>query len=131
LKRQSMQRSAKPFEGLRDPVLMGYVAGILDGEGTVHTPPHVALTVGSTTKALVVRLTEIVGGSVAGPYHYQKTKMFGSKRCVVKPQFRWNFSSRYHCYLLLKILFPYLVVKAKDAKRTIHYLEKSYGWKAK
>src|SRR2546427_68886 len=123
LRRQGLPRSARPFTGLLDPAQRGYVAGIIDGEGSVGLPPKVFISVTTTTKALAVRLQMLAGGSVAGPYSYQKTKVFGSKRCRIKPQYHWNYASRAHVYLLLKAIQPYLVVKAREARKGLKYLE--------
>jgi len=130
LRRQGLPRSARPFTGLRDPAERGYVAGIIDGEGSVGLPPKVFISVTTTTKALAVRLQMLAGGSVAGPYSYQKTKVFGSKRCRIKPQYHWNYASRAHVYLLLKAIQPYLVVKAREARKGLKYLENKLGWGA-
>ena len=127
-KRQTLPRSASPFTGTTDSAILGFVAGIIDGEGSITMPPKLAIAVSTTTKALALHLRSVVGGSVAGPYRYNKTKVFGTKRCRVKPQYRWNFSSRYHTYLLLQAVLPYLVIKQQTAKKAITYLERKYGW---
>jgi hypothetical protein len=128
IRRQGLPRTAKPFTGLCNPGDRGYVAGIIDGEGSVGPPPRVHVSVTTTTRSLAVRLQELAGGSVAGPYRYHKTKIFGSRRYRVKRQYHWNYSSRAHVYLLLKAIQPYLVVKAQEAQRAIQYLEKKLGW---
>lgn len=128
VRRQALPRTAKPFTGLHDEGHRGYVAGIIDGEGSIERPPRVKLSVTTTTRRLAYRLQEIAGGSVSGPYLYHKTKIFGSRRCRVKPQYHWNYSSRAHVYLLLKAIHPYLVVKAREAERAVEYLESRLGW---
>lgn len=130
VRRQALPRTARPFTGLQSPADRGYVAGIIDGEGSVGPPPRVFVSVGTTTKSLAVHLRELAGGSIAGPYQYQKTKVFGSRRCRVKPQYRWNYASRYHVYLLLKAIQPHLVVKAREARKAIRHFEKQFGWGA-
>ncbi len=130
VRRQSLPRTARPFTGLSNPIERGYVAGVLDGEGSIGPPPRIFISVTTTTKSLAFRLQTLAGGSVAGPYQYGKTKVFGSKRCRVKPQYHWNYASRYHAYLLLKAVQPYLVVKARAARRAIEYVEAVYRWEA-
>src|SRR6266704_2471352 len=71
---------------------------------------------------------ERCGRKRRGTLPLPKTKVFGSRRCPVRPQYRWNFASRYHIYLLLKAIQPYLVVKTREAKRAISYFE-NLGWK--
>ena len=128
IRRQALPRTGWPFTGLLDGTDRGYVAGIIDGEGSILGPPRVTLSVTTTTKALAKHLQSVAGGSVSGPYQYQKVKQFGRKRYRLKPQFRWTFSSRYHVYLLLKAVEPYLVVKAAEARRAVRHLERKYGW---
>ena len=127
-RRQSLPRTAQPFTGTTDPAVLGYVAGIIDGEGSITMPPKLALSVTTTTRTLAVRLQAMVGGSITGPYRYYKTKVFGTKRCIVKPQYHWGIASRYHLYLLLSALLPYLVLKGGKAKKAISYLESKYRW---
>src|SRR5437667_1368864 len=127
-KRQSLPRTAQAFTGTTEPAVLGYVAGIIDGEGSITMPPTLAISVTTTTRILAVRLQAMVGGSITGPYLYQKTKVFGTRRCSVKPQYHWGITSRYHLYQLLKALLPYLVLKDGKAKQAISYLERKYRW---
>lgn len=128
LRRQSLPRTGAPFSGFRKPVHLGYVAGIIDGEGSVARPPDLTISVSSTDKGLALKLRELAGGNVGGPYLYGRTKVFGTKVCTVKPQYHWTFDSKYQAYFLLKALLPHLVVKRAVAKRAIEYLENKYGW---
>jgi hypothetical protein len=127
IRRHSLPRTAKPFTGLHNLGDRGYVAGIIDGEGSVGRPPKLHVSVTTTTRSLAAHLQELAGGSISGPYRYQKTKVFGSRRCRVKPQYHWNYSSRAHVYLLLKAIRPYLIVKAREAQKAIEYLEQRFG----
>ncbi len=128
LRRQSMPRSAPCFLGFRDPAHRGYLAGIIDGEGAIVKPPHLTIIVGTTDRKLALRLRELAGGNVTGPYLYGRTKVFGNKVCVVKPQYHWTVDSRFEVYRLLKTVLPYLVIKAKLAIKTIAYIEQRFGW---
>lgn len=38
-RRQSLPRTGREFTGLTDPTILGYVAGIIDGEGSILAPP--------------------------------------------------------------------------------------------
>src|SRR5207244_12779174 len=79
-RRHSLPRTARPFTGLDDPVDRGYVAGIIDGEGSVGPPPRVDVSVGTTTRSLAFRLRNVARGSVPGPCHQPHTKVCGSRR---------------------------------------------------
>ncbi len=128
LRRQALPRIARSFTGLGNPVHLGYVAGIIDGEGSIAKMPNAAASVTTTTKELAEWLRDTVGGSVAGPYLYARRKRFGNRMCRLKPQYHWNLSSRYDLFRLLKVLQPHLVVKARLAGEIARHLEKHYGW---
>ncbi len=128
-RRQSLPRKGQPFTGLHDPVMVGYVAGILDGEGSILGPPRVVVTVTTTTESLAVTLRNLVGGTVSGPYLYARHKRFGNQVCRLKPQYHWNFSSQYEVFRLLKRVRPWLVVKAGEADRGISYFEQELKWR--
>ena len=130
-RRQSLPRKGQPFTGLPEPAAAGYVAGIIDGEGSILGPPRVVVSVTTTTESLALALRTLVGGTVAGPYLYARHKRFGNQLCKLKPQYHWNFSSQYEVYRLLKRLRPYLVVKAEEAERGIFYFESNLNWRIK
>ena len=128
-RRQSLPRKGQPFPGLPDPATAGYIAGIIDGEGSILGPPRVTISVTTTTKALAMALRSIAGGTVAGPYLYADHKRFGNQSYRLKPQYHWNFASQYHVYLLLKRIRPFLVVEVKEADRGIRYFERGLKWR--
>ncbi len=128
-RRQSLPRKGRPFTGLPEPTAAGYVAGIIDGEGSILGPPRITVSVTTTTEPLALALREMVGGTVSGPYLYASHKRFGDRLCRLKPQYHWNFSSQYQVYLLLKRLRPYLVVKRSEADRGISYFETTLKWR--
>ena len=130
-RRQSLSRTARPFTGLADPAEAGYMAGIIDGEGSMAKPPRITVSVGSTTKGVVERLRDIVGGSVTGPYRYETTKVFGDTACVVRPQYHWNLTSQNDVHLLLKRILQSLVVKRRSGIRAMAYFERRRGWGSK
>lgn len=122
LRRQSLPRTARPFKGLTNPTEIGYVAGILDGEGSLIGPPRFAVQVSMTTREVIERLTELCGGSMTGPYEQRSGK---SEQC--KPQYHWTISSSENAYRLLKALLPYLIVKKEKAEQVIGALEKKWS----
>ena len=128
LRRQSLPRTARPFTGLADPAEAGYVAGIIDGEGSIGKPPRVVVSVTSTTKGLVGRLQDLVGGSLNGPYLYQKTKVFGDRVCVVRPQYHWTLASQNDVHHFLKRILQFLVVKRHSGIRAMAHFERRRGW---
>lgn len=122
LRRQSLPRTAKAFVGFTNPVDMGYVAGIIDGEGSVVGPPKITLQVNMTTKEVIDRLAEVCGGSSTGPYENRSGR---SEVCL--PQFHWTVSSAHSVYQILKVLYPYLIVKREKAQAVIEFLERRWS----
>lgn len=122
LRRQSLPLTARPFKSLTDPMEIGYVAGILDGEGSVIGPPKFAVQVSMTTKEVIEHLTNLCGGSMTGPYEQRSGK---SENC--KPQYHWTISSSENTYRLLRTLLPHLIVKKQKAEQVIGALEKKWS----
>lgn len=122
LRRQSLPRTARPFVGLPNPLDIGYVAGIIDGEGSVLGPPKITVQVSMTTPEVIHRLQDLCGGSVTGPYEQRS----GTTE-VCKPQYHWTVSSADNAYRLLKALLPYLIVKKEKAEEVIRILEKKWS----
>ncbi|HEX9341199.1 MAG TPA: SANT/Myb-like DNA-binding domain-containing protein [Thermoplasmata archaeon] len=121
LRRQSLPRTARPFPGLSNPLDIGYVAGIVDGEGSILGPRNVAVRVNMATKEVIDHLWNLCGGTVTGPYEKRSGR---SEIC--KPQYHWTISSAENVYQLLKVLLPYLIVKRVKAEEVIRFLEKKW-----
>ncbi len=122
LRRQSLPRTARPFPGLSDPLSIGYVAGIIDGEGSILGLPKAAIQVSMTTPEVIGRLWELCGGNMTGPYVQRS-----GRAEVCKPQYHWTISSSENAYRLLKILLPHLIVKREKAEEVIRSLEKKWS----
>jgi len=118
LRRRSLPRTARPFRGFSRPADIGYVAGILDGEGTVLGPPRVTIRVSMTSKEAIDRLHSLCGGTATGPYENRS-----GKSLVCKPQYHWTVSSAENAFRILKDLLPYLVVKKEKAEEVLRFLE--------
>lgn len=121
LRRQSLPRTARPFPGLSNPLDIGYVAGIVDGEGSIVGAPKVTIQVSMTTKEVIDHLWNLCGGTITGPYERRSGR---SEIC--KPQYHWTISSAENAYQLLKILLPYLIVKKEKAEEVIRLLERKW-----
>ena len=108
---QYLQLSQSLWE-LRDAdekPLWAWVAGILDGEGSIwftKVKPQVSLAVRNTDKKMLVRLREITGvGTLHGAYS-------GGPRD--KPHYAWHCASRKAQYVL-RLCLPWLVTKQQQA----------------
>lgn len=104
-----------------------YVSGLIDGEGCISitktkpqkgtgqiSPKYEAnLTVASTNEEVINWLIENFGGH----FHYKKVYSIRHK-----PSFTWELSSR-KLYPFLKNIYPYLIIKKKQAKLVLEYLK--------
>lgn len=121
LRRQSLPRTAQPFTALTNPLDVGYVAGIVDGEGSIVGPPKVTLRVNMTTREVIDHLHKLCGGSVTGPYENRS-----GRAEICQPQYHWTVSSAESVYRLLRVLLPHLIVKREKAEMVIRFLEKKW-----
>jgi len=121
LRRQSLPRTARPFPGLSNALDIGYVAGIIDGEGSIIGPPKFAIQVSMTTEEVIDHLHNLCGGSMTGPYEQRS-----GRSEVCKPQYHWTISSAENVYQILRILLPYLIVKKQKAESVISFLERKW-----
>jgi len=119
LRRQSLPRTAIPFKGFTNDLDKGYVAGIIDGEGSICKPPKIVVAVATTTKPLIDHVYNICGGSTSGPYLYRSG--YGKENC--KPQYKWSMTAMTDVYEFLKAMRPYLIIKYKEAEIGMKYLE--------
>lgn len=121
LRRQSLPRTARPFPGLSNALDIGYVAGIIDGEGSIIGPPKFAIQVSMTTKEVIDHLYALCGGSATGPYEQRS-----GRSEVCKPQYHWTISSAENVYQILRVLLPHLIVKKQKAESVISFLERKW-----
>jgi len=104
----------------RQAILYAYLAGIIDGEGTIrigsakhigwNTRYSAAISVGMVNEEIIDLLV----------------KTFGSKKrieCVPnkRPIYRWGTSGNIVVPIILKTLLPYLIVKRKQAELIIKF----------
>lgn len=114
----------------RQAILLSYMAGIIDGEGTIRinkanmtktkqvryaNPKYAAsISLGMTDRQIPDLFVEVFGG---------KTRL----ECVQgnrKPIYRWGTSGRIGTQAILKQLLPYLRVKRKQAELVIDFCER-------
>jgi len=108
-------------------VLFPYVAGIIDGEGTLrinkvkikahwNTSYHPLMSCGMTVREVPELLCKILGGSV-------REERVANKNW--KSIWRWTLTGRLQIYAALKIIQPFLIVKKQQAQVLISFCE---GW---
>lgn len=112
---------------------LGYMAGILDGEGSIcivrmlrGSPKvsfNVQVSITNTDLVMLDWLTDRLGGSIIAHGRYKGT----GKMC-----FRW-YMGGYSALPVLERLKPYLMVKKRQADLAIHFLllARKWNWEAR
>lgn len=96
-----------------DPAVLGYIAGIIDGEGCLRRRADGLWTVEvQMTHEPVVDWLHSFGGST---YSYERPP-------PRKKIHSWRVARRHDALILLKALEPYMIVKQERAREAIHEL---------
>lgn len=86
------------------PLQIGYIAGLVDGEGCIaksHGRPLLTVTV--TDKDIIERLVAYSGlGTVLGPYKYRSNE---------KQLWRWNVGKRDDLLMILQAIRPHMCAR--------------------
>lgn len=105
-----------------EDVKLSYLAGIIDGEGTIGIFKHkqayrITLKVANTSEQLIIYLHENFGGNKMGPYNDKKENH--------KDMFEWHCTSRKAIEIIEKVK-PYLIVKNTQAALAIQAWEETF-----
>lgn len=100
-------------------VALGYLAGLIDGEGSigVRAKGNQFLSIYNTELAVMEWLTANVGGHVGGSPDRR-----GRELCYC-----WTVQRARDVIAILCAVRPYLIAKAEDAERVRLYIEVTYG----
>jgi len=117
---------SKSQDNQREAILFSYLAGIIDGEGTIrigaNNPPakwpnrnivyYASIGLGMTDKAVIELFAKKFGGNLR-------------KECVPnrKIVYRWGTCGSKVVPEIIKRLLPYLIVKKKQAELVIKFCE--------
>jgi len=110
----------------RDEWKLAYIAGIIDGEGTISVfrsrfsalGVQPFISVKNTNKELMDFLYKEIGG------HVRKDK---KDKPHYKDRWYWRINGFCDVYCLLKALQPYLIIKKKQAEKVMEICEKRLG----
>ena len=99
---------------------ISYLAGIIDGEGTITTTKSSGsiggltplVSVANTDKKLIDWLKENIGGNVTASQPKNKNW---------KLKYRWYLYSVLDVSIIIKMIFPYLIIKKKNAHRVLTF----------
>lgn len=103
-------------------IKLAYIAGFIDGEGTIglykHVNQHVSngfqfvpqLSVGHTSRNALLQLAYTLGGTVCGPYKASNPKW--------KSTYQWTLTHNKALHAVSRIL-PYLSLKREQARLVI------------
>src|SRR3990167_4185123 len=110
-------------DNLRQAILYSYIAGLIDGEGSIsisklirkdkqHWKPayNGFVCIGNTSKVMIDLIIETFGGTY-------------TTECVPyrKPMYKWMTRSSEKVIRILESLLPYLKVKSEQAKIVIEF----------
>lgn len=114
-----MQNQIQISESLSE-IELGYIAGILDGEGSIHICrshgyflPRVGIS--NTYKPLIAWLKRKIGCDYIHVFKY-------GYNTHKRPCYYLSFENRQKITALLKTLLPYLIVKRRHAEIMLEYL---------
>jgi len=103
---------------------LGYIAGLIDGEGAISTykvrttrdgvQPRIQIY--NSDKKIMDFLLKEVGGKC---YYVQSSRSAFSKRMI----YQWQLSSRADIATLLRHILPYLIVKREKAEEVLKLCE--------
>ncbi|MBI4144681.1 LAGLIDADG family homing endonuclease [Candidatus Woesearchaeota archaeon] len=104
----------------RSPRVLGYIAGLLDGEGTVALfnrndvvgKKHPYVSIGNTNHRLILWLYKTMGGTVTSGW----TGNTKHKRCYV-----WRLQGTLNVLAFLRVMQPML--RIKNTKEVIRFCE--------
>ena len=109
----------------REAVSLSYLAGIVDGEGTIrigsskasksnwNTRYYASISLGMTNKEIIEMLVKRFGSKV-------REERVANRKVM----YRWGTSGNITVPNILKQLLPYLIVKKEQAKLVIEYCSK-------
>ncbi len=92
-----------------DPGILGYLAGLLDGEGCITIQNKSWRIQIAMTHEPVIRWLGVIGGSVS------TRKVYGNR----KPSWRWLLMRQADVLDFLETVAPHLMVKAQEANDAI------------
>jgi hypothetical protein len=113
-----------------DPVELGYLAGIFDGEGSIvfykgrkrrSEYSYLAVQITNTSKELMDWLTAKIGGRIM-PSSYRTRVSKNWSIC-----YQWRLPRAKNQLIFLRAIYPYLKVKKEKAQRAISMLEAKLG----
>lgn len=87
-----------------------YVAGLIDGEGTIVLMPRREVSIANTNKDVMDYLLSTLGGHVRIAYRGND---------VWKDLYTWHIGGGIQCLYFLRIISPYLIIKRSKAAQLI------------
>ena len=116
-------------DNLRQATLYAYMAGIIDGEGSIGInrvkPPnpkwnyayHARIGLGNTSYKVIKLFSDTFGGAI-----FSECVVFKGRK--MRPMHRWGKVGSPSTLVVLETLYPYLLIKKGQAKIVIDFCKK-------
>ena len=109
-----------------------WLAGVIDGEGSIGLYDYGKegrrgmIQMGNTSKEFVEKFKDLIGGGSS-----IKRTVFGVSHKGRKPMYHYTLKGSARCYVVLKQIIPYLIIKKEKAIKIVEEIEnKPFGrWK--
>lgn len=113
LGRGSGPRWKLPSISIPSEKIIAYVSGLLDGDGSIGRE---SITISNTCRAALKFIAQHIGGHILN----------GSQSNLsTKPIFQWTLSVAADRLVFLELLYPYLIIKRKEAKQALMALREN------
>jgi hypothetical protein len=115
----------KTYSNQKQKILYSYLAGIVDGEGTIgigkggSTKYYARISVANVNKEVIDLLAKIFGS---------KTRLEKINIPNRQPIYRWGTSGNLSVPKIIKYILPYLIIKRKQAEIVLKFCAKE-NWR--
>jgi len=126
-RRSTVERALRPNRVVipPDPAICAYLAGLLDGEGSIKAYSHGArATIANTNADVLIWIARNTG--VPTLYKRKMRAALGYPR-QVKPIYIWEVRRVFELRTFLNAVLPYLIIKRADAEKVLSYCNRKIG----
>lgn len=111
-----------------DPTLLAYMAGLIDGEGTLQVvapagpKPYARLTIANNHRGLMDWLQQTFGGRV----YWRDMSYYKDDGYNRQPQANWHCADIHGVFVVTRAVQPYLIIKKPQSELVLGWLRNRY-----